>query len=126
VKATPTLTFSGVSYYRWFQQKQFDGNLVDADGCNGAPDVVCFENDTGGFGPVVGPGGGTELFDPDASYGTLDHTSQIANSWGLSGQGVEKARVFGHPNEFLLGTSYDHGRVGYASSSDLGTFRTER
>ena len=28
-------------------------------------------------------------------------------------------------NQFLLGASYDHGRVGYASSSDLGTFGPE-
>src|SRR4029078_5738552 len=121
-KATAAPTCPRRPSYRWFQQKHIDGNLVDADGCNGPPDVVCFENDTGGFDPVVGPGGRTELFDPDAAYGTLDHTSQNANSWGLSGQGVEKARVLGHPNQFLLGASYDHGRVGYASSSDLGTF----
>ena len=28
----------------------------------------------------------------------------------------------GMHNQFLLGASYDHGRVGYASSSDLGLF----
>ena len=59
------------------------------------------------------------------TYGTLDHTSQNANSWGLSGQGVEKTTIMGLHNQFLLGASYDHGRVGYASSSDLGTFGPE-
>ena len=52
--------------------------------------------------------------------GTLDHTSQNANSWGLSGQGVEKSTIMGMPNQFLLGTSYDHGHVGYGSFSTLG------
>ncbi len=125
VKATPTLTFSGVTYYRWFQQKHIDANLADADGCAtpGHPISSALPNDTGGRRAIrrarmAAP----RLFDPNAAYGTLDHTSQNANSWGLSGQGVEKARVFGLPNQFLLGASYDHGRVGYASSSDLGTF----
>ena len=124
VKATPTLTFSGVSYYRWFQQKHIDGNIADATDCAGStlPDVVCFTNETDPPDPVVGPGGREEAFNPDAVYGTLDRTSQNANSWGVSGQGVEKAPIMGLHNQFLLGASYDHGRVGYASSSELGVF----
>ena len=125
VKATPTLTFSGVTYYRWFQQKHIDGNIADATDCAGStlPDVVCFEGDDPlNPDPVVGPGGREEAFNPDAVYGTLDRTSQNANSWGVSGQGVEKAPIMGLHNQFLLGASYDHGRVGYASSSELGVF----
>jgi outer membrane receptor protein involved in Fe transport len=129
VKATPTLTFSGVSYYRWFQQVHADANLADVVGCpdpgGGGGTVVCFGDDPASADPVIGPGGITEPFDPDASYGTLDHTSQNANSYGASGQGVEKTTIMGMHNQFLLGASYDHGRVGYASSSDLGTFGPE-
>ncbi len=33
VKATPTLTFSGVTYYRWFQQVHADANLAEASEC---------------------------------------------------------------------------------------------
>jgi iron complex outermembrane recepter protein len=29
VKATPELTFSGVGYYRWFQQEHVHGNVAD-------------------------------------------------------------------------------------------------
>jgi iron complex outermembrane receptor protein len=126
VKATPTLTFSGVTYYRWFQQKHIDANLADVVGCpGGGGTVVCFGDDPLTADPVIGPGGIEEPFDPLADYGTLDHTSQNANSWGLSGQGVEKTTIMGLHNQFLLGASYDHGRVGYASSSDLGTFGSE-
>ena len=66
---------------------------------------------------------GGQVFGHDLDeIGTMDHTSQNANSWGLSGQGVEKSTIMGMHNQFLLGASYDHGRVGYASSSDLGFF----
>jgi len=126
VKATPTLTFSGVTYYRWFQQVHADANLGDVVGCpdpaGGGGTVVCFGDHPLTADPVIGPGGITQPFDPDVDYGTLDHTSQNANSWGASGQGVEKTTIMGMHNQFLLGASYDHGRVGYASSSDLGTF----
>ena len=37
VKASPTLTFSGVSYYRWFNQKHVDGNISEAEDCTHRP-----------------------------------------------------------------------------------------
>ena len=30
VKATPSMTISGVGYYRWFKQKHVDGNIAEA------------------------------------------------------------------------------------------------
>ena len=136
VKATPTLTFSGVSYYRWFQQVHADANLTDAFECNVPPGpgtgTLCLNDPTfpdnqvldGNGNPVTVSGGQVMGHDLD-ELGTLDHTSQNANSWGLSGQGVEKSTIMGMHNQFLLGASYDHGRVGYASSSDLGFFGPE-
>ena len=136
VKATPTLTFSGVIYYRWFQQVHADANLTDAFECNVPPGpgtgTLCLNDSTfpdnqvldGNGNPVPVIGGQVMGHDLD-ELGTLDHTSQNANSWGLSGQGVEKSTIMGMHNQFLLGASYDHGRVGYASSSDLGFFGPE-
>ena len=134
VKATPTLTFSGVSYYRWFQQVHADANLAEAFNCD-APGTgtLCLNDSTfpdnqvldGNGNPVQLDAAGQLLGHDLSEIGTLDHTSQNANSWGLSGQGVEKSSIMGMPNQFLLGTSYDHGRVGYASSSDLGFWGPE-
>ena len=44
VKATPTLTFSGVSYYRWFQQVHADANLADAFACTLDPTTLCLND----------------------------------------------------------------------------------
>ena len=61
-------------------------------------------------------------FDPDTVFGSLDRTTQNADSEGITLQAVDKARLFGHRNQFTIGTSYDHGRVGYTANSELGTF----
>jgi len=99
VKATPTLTLSGVTYYRWFQQVHADANLAEAFNC--APPgatTLCLNDSTfpdnqvldGNGNPVPVVGG--QVFGHDLDeIGTLDHTSQNANSWGLSEQGVEKS-----------------------------------
>jgi iron complex outermembrane recepter protein len=137
VKATPDLTFSGVGYYRWFKQSHLDGNLSDFGRCangvagfsnpnralcldgNTADDVVLDQN-----GNPLGVLGAGRLVPghPLSALGTLDRTSQDADSFGGSFQGVDRERLFGLPNQFLLGTSYDHGSVRYTASSELGFF----
>ncbi len=136
VKATPDLTFSGVTYYRWFQQVHADANLAEAFVCDPGtlPGSLCL-NDSGIDNRVLDGNGNPvqvdapapgQVFGHDLSdIGTLDHTSQNANSWGLSGQGVEKSTIMGMTNQFLLGTSYDYGRVGYGSFSTLGFWGPE-
>jgi iron complex outermembrane recepter protein len=120
VKASPSLTFSGVGYYRWFKQSHIDGNISEAEDCAG---VLCLEGDPAetlfGSGPGVNPDGTipSSIGEP---LGSLDNTSQLANSFGLAGQGVDKSRLFGLGNQLLLGASYDHGNVGYGASSTLG------
>jgi len=130
VKATPDLTFSGVGYYRWFQQQHQDGNIANALPCDAAgpfANTLCWDDDDAqvldqnGNAVPLGPGD-TVNGHPITQLGSIDKTSQTANSWGGSAQGVDKARVFGLPNQFLLGASYDHGNVAYNTSSELGFF----
>ncbi len=120
VAATPTLTFSGVTYYRWFQQGHDDGNIAEAE--DDGAGLVCLEED-GVCETAETADGRTQPFDDDLNYGVIDRTGQNANGWGAALQGVEKTPLFNLPNQFLLGASYDHGRVGYSTSSELGFFR---
>ncbi|WP_045836515.1 TonB-dependent receptor [Hyphomicrobium sp. 99] len=113
VKATDTLTFSGVTYYRHFNQKHLDGNLFDdPKDCNGH---LC-----SGDEEVLDAHGAPIDFDPTASYATIDHTSQNADGAGISLQATETAKLFGHNNQFVVGVSYDRGRVAYTAESELG------
>ncbi len=128
IKATDTLSLSGVTYFRHFRQSHIDANVLDAVEC--APpgsNLLCIEDDTSqafGEGPGTNPGGSIP-FNIASPLATVDHTSQDAESAGGSVQAVDKAKLFGLPNQFLAGASYDHGRVKYGASSDLGVIGDE-
>lgn len=129
VKATDTLTFSGVAYHRWFKQKHVDGNIADALPCEdtvGGEQVLCWEEEENDEGQVSNQYGDpvtlASLGKDTDELGSIDRTSQDARSWGGSLQGVEKTPLFGMPNRFLAGASYDHGEVDYSASSELGYF----
>jgi len=113
VKTTNTLTFSGVTYYRYFQQAHLDGNILEVVDCGG---FLCLDGDplTSANGMVPSSVGG------GAPLGSLDRTSQNADSFGGSLQAVERAKLFDHGNQFLIGGSIDHGHVAYGATSSLG------
>ncbi len=125
LKASPSLTFSGVGYYRWFQQKHVDGNISDAAPCDNNAGVLCIDGDSTeqlfGTGPGVNGDGSIPSTVGDL-LGSLDRTSEDARSYGGSLQGVDTTRLFGLGNRFLVGASYDHGTVDYTASSELGVF----
>ncbi len=121
VKATPTLTFSGVGYYRWFRQRHLDGNLIEALDC-APPDagLLCIEDDDA---PAVDTNGNNFAVRPRHRLRLpRPHLADTPTALALAGQGVEKTPVAGLPNQFLLGASIDHGHVPYATSSELGQF----
>lgn len=113
VKATNTLTFSGVTYYRHFKQAHLDGNILEVEDCGG---FLCLDGEpmTSASGPIPSSAGG------GAPLGSLDQTSQNTDSFGGSLQAVERAKLFDHNNQFLIGGSIDYGRVAYGARSSLG------
>ncbi len=116
VRATDTLTFSGVTYYRHFNQKHLDGNLFDdPENCGGN---LCSGGDT-----ILNAANGSPIPFTDNVYGSIDQTSQNADGEGITLQAEEKAKLFGHTNQFIVGVSYDHGRVAYTAKSELGFFQ---
>lgn len=123
VEHSKTLTFSGVGYYRWYKQANEDGNILEAEPCDppSPPGKLCLEED-GDLAPALDQNGLPINFDPALSYGSNDRTSQDAQSYGGAIQAVEKTPLWSHPNQFLIGASYDHGRVDYATTSELGFF----
>lgn len=119
LKVNDNLSVAGVAYFRNFIQGHVDGNISEAEACDPPNDAfLCISNeellDAAGI-PVP-----TDI--TDKPLGSIDRTSQTANSWGTAWQAVNKAPVFGHTNQFLIGSSYDHGDVDFNSSSELGFF----
>ena len=123
VKATDTLSFAGVTYFRRLKNRVVDGNLTEVTPCLDPGNIgsLCLIEDTGeevvtdtngqpiGAGAVAGP------------LGSIERLNTDSRSWGGSVEGVEKTPLFGRPNQFLAGVSYDHGRSKYDTSSELGT-----
>lgn len=124
VKASDTLTISGLAYWRKFKQNVIDGNLSEVDECEeGGPNdgLLCL-NEDGVEEPVEDANGNTvseDLF--NGPLGSIERINQDATSYGGTAQAVEKSQIFGRPNQFLVGVSYDHGKVRYDTSSELGT-----
>lgn len=125
VKATNTLTFSGVGYFRRFKSNVIDGNLSEVDECEDDDDLLCMEEDEvqEGESPVVTDleGNPIEAEAVGEPLGSIERINTSARSWGGSIEAVEKTPLFGRPSQFLVGVSYDHGEVRYDTSSELGT-----
>jgi outer membrane receptor protein involved in Fe transport len=125
-KVTPDITLSGVTYYRHFKQSHIDGNISEFDDCN--PTIqgltgteLCTEDGA----PLFAAGSLAPLTNLDQYgdvLGSIDKTGQNTDGWGVALQAADKADLFGHRNQFIIGTSYDRGHVAYQASSQLGGF----
>ena len=128
-RLTPSTQLAGVVYVRSFNQSHVDGNVAEIRRCGttavyeavGASRLCASEGD---FRPAIRDINGSTISAINAGnfgYGAIDRTQQDALSFGGSVQAVEKSRVAGLPNQFLIGASFDHGHVDYRASSELGT-----
>jgi outer membrane receptor protein involved in Fe transport len=126
VQATDTLAFSGLAYYRKFKSKVIDGNLSEVGPCDADPTELCLEGDEELDPPIpfqdiadafgLPPGFLPEEF----PFGSIERINTDAESFGGSVQAVNTAELFSRPNRFMMGASYDHGKVGYNTSSEIG------
>ncbi|WP_083567457.1 TonB-dependent receptor [Hyphomicrobium sp. CS1GBMeth3] len=118
VKATDSLTFSGVGYYRRYKNRVVDGNVTEIEECGG---FLCLEDD--GALEVVEDQNGNPV--PagavDDPLGSIERLNTDSWSWGGGLEAQEKTPLFGRPNQFIAGVSYDQGRSKYRTSSELGT-----
>ena len=98
VKVTDTLTVSGLAYYRRFKSRVIDGNVYEGD-----------EDEE------------EENEQDEPPLGVIDRINTDSESFGFGLQAVDKRKIFDRKNQFVIGTSYDQGNVGYSTSSELGT-----
>jgi hypothetical protein len=129
VQATETLSFSGIGYYRKFKSNVIDGNLSEAEECQGPglAGLLCVpELEENGSGQLVeeeeevfsnGAPVSAALFD---TLGSIERINTDAEGYGGSLQAASKAELFGRPNRFIVGASHDGAKVRYNTSSELG------
>jgi outer membrane receptor protein involved in Fe transport len=119
VKATNTLTLSGVGYYRNYKNHLTDGNVTELEECddNGV-ERLCSEDDDN-YIRNAATDALLEADDFDEPLGSIERLNTVSESWGAAFEGQERTPLFGRPNLFIAGMSYDHGKSNYTTSSEL-------
>ena len=131
-------TLQGNFYLRKFQQKHVDGNGAETDQCSDDPanalfNRLCLNADsapgvsaanrqilTSSNAGIPCPTSSSTTPCADTPYGTIDRTSTDATTIGGSVQASSNAKLFGRDNNFSIGGSLDHSRVGFGADSELG------
>ena len=120
VEVTPTWTIDGSARVRAFQQKTVDGNPTATQPCLLDPTLLCFNDDAA---PANGLNG-VQLANPfptDAVLGQIDRTTTRSTTTGATLQATNTDQLFGHNNQFMVGTSVDSGVTRFGASAELGT-----
>jgi outer membrane receptor protein involved in Fe transport len=123
VEVTPTWTIDGVAHARLFNQNTQDGNPTDTQPCTD-PTLLCFGDSST---PANGLNGAqlANPFAPDAILGENDRTTTRTTSTGFSLQATNTDQLFGHNNQFVVGTSFDYNVTKFTASAELGTVGTD-
>ena len=120
VDVTPTWTIEGSARVRTFRQKTVDGNPTETERCAADPGLLCFNDDDV---PANGLNG-LQLANPfpaDAVLGQIDRTTTRSTTTGATLQATNTDQLFGHNNQFMIGTSFDSGVTRFGASAELGT-----
>ena len=120
VEATPTWTIDGSVRVRAFRQKTVDGNPTATEPCSADPALLCFNDD---FTPANGLNG-VQLANPfpdTAVLGQIDRTTTRSTTTGATLQATNTDQLFGHNNQFMVGTSFNSGVTRFGASAELGT-----
>jgi len=120
VEATATWTIEGAARVRAFQQKMVDGNPSATQLCAADPALLCFNDDSL---PANGLNG-VQLASPfpdTAVLGQIDRTTTRSVTTGATLQATNTDQLFGHNNQFMIGTSIDSGVTRFGASAELGT-----
>ena len=121
VEATPTWTIEGSARVRAFRQKTVDGNPTET-AAHATPIRGCFALTT-----IPSPANGlngVQLANPfpdTAVLGQIDRTSTRSTTTGATLQATNTDQLFGHNNQFMVGTSFDSGVTRFGASAELGT-----
>ena len=118
-------------YGRYLGQKHVDGNDSDFEECDddtSSPGKLCLESDGFGGGGgqafanrfVIRNAAGQTIPFVDTPYGTIDRTSTNIATVGGALQATYDAPLFDHGSSLVVGFSFDHSDIRFASNSTLG------
>ena len=120
VEATPTWTIDGSVRVRAFQQKTVDGNPTATQPCGADPALLCFNDDSvAGKRPQRRPA--RKSLPRRRGAGADRPDNNPFDDDGATLQATNTDQLFGHNNQFMVGTSFDSGVTRFGASAELGT-----
>jgi len=111
---TSTLQFNGNVYFRDYAAAHADGNVSEFYHCDA------------GMGFFCNNGNVTTLPDPTTGEPDGQPAGEIDSNWthtystGTTLQLTDTDQILGHKNNFIIGTSLDHGWTHFTGSSEIG------
>ncbi len=147
----PTVTVAGNAYYGRFLQRTFNGDAAEVENCEDAEDFLCIEGsedpatgeerqfflrdtagnpvaasrvrttDFGAINPIF-----ADRFDEGGPYAFLNRTRTNTTNFGTTVQATVREPLFGLPNRFIIGGSYDGGRTGFSADNQVGGLTPDR
>ncbi|WFU19352.1 TonB-dependent receptor [Bradyrhizobium sp. CB3481] len=124
VEVSPTWTIEGSARVRRYQQKTVDGNPTETAPCAGDDTLLCFNEDSTTLGAPANGLNGVQLANPfpdTAVLGQIDRTTTRSTTTGATLRATNTDQLFGHNNQFMVGTSFDSGVTRFGATAELGT-----
>jgi iron complex outermembrane recepter protein len=116
VDVTDTTSIQALAYYRYFLQRVTNGNAPNDTPCNDGTGLLC--ND--GVPSTTLGGGLIPDFLNGGPYSELDNQTTNTNAYGASLQVTNTNDLFGFPNHFVAGMSFDGAQTLFSATSFIG------
>ena len=112
-----TTSLQGLAYYTYLLQKVYNGNVANLSPCNDGSGLLCEAPGVVGTGVNRNP---IADFLNAGPYSDLDQQSTNTNGYGVSLQVTNRHELFGRPNQFIAGFSFDGAQTLFGASTQIG------
>jgi len=110
-------------YYRSNRVDTLNGDGSEYEECDDDPEFLCEE---GSDEILEDTNGNLIRASDDVEGGTLNTSETNQWSFGFALQSAFNQSLWGHQNQFVMGTSYDLGKAAYSADTELGSLTDER
>ena len=137
---TDTWSLQGNAYYGRLSQRTKNGDATEAEPCGGNPTILCLDDDGPQLRNRIGspiPNFNTaspyhlfpsfaERFAEGGPYAVLNRTTTDTQGYGATLQASNTGELFGRPNRFITGASFDGGSTRFSASTEIGALTLDR
>ncbi|MCK5477940.1 MAG: TonB-dependent receptor [Methylococcales bacterium] len=119
---------SGNMYFRRNKIRTYNGDGSEFEECSepGNAGLLCEETITGGEEVLEDIDGNLVPVDDAFDGGTINTSETKQHSFGFALQTAFDYQLFNHDNYFLVGSSFDRGKVKYKADTELGELTNNR